>query len=261
MKNVKSKLYLRYNEVPANPTLNFAEKMVNRFKKSDEIISIGGGSTIDVAKYVATELQIYHKAIPTTAGTGSEVTSYAVLTVDGEKKTFIVNKPDEYELDFNRLKTLDAIQIVSGGLDALCHAIESQWSPYSTPESILYAQQAEKLVWDNLLSFYKYRNEDENRGKKMLEAANYAGRAIEITATSRVHALSYGLTEKYNIPHGIACGIMMYVFGITMYAFKKNEKIKNLLTDLGIDTNSILKGVNLDFLRRRAKKSERYNNI
>jgi len=251
MKNQETNT-LMYYEVPANPTIEFADRLINRFKKFDEIISIGGGSTIDVGKWIATKLHIYHKAIPTTAGTGSEVTSYAVLTTNGIKKTYNVNKPDEYELIPKWLESLDYVGRVSGALDALCHAIESQWSPESTPESIMYAQIAESIIWEHIEEFCKHGF----ALKEMLEAANYAGRAIEITATSQVHALSYYLTEKHNIPHGIAVGMMMADESSRNY-----PKVHNLLLDLGIDYVRVMEKVDTKALQNRAKKSERYTNI
>lgn len=180
---------------PSNPTLEYAENKAKEFRHEKAILSIGGGSTIDVGKYIAAKWNLYHKAIPTTAGTGSEVTRYCVLTVDGKKTTFLLNRPDEFELDRERIKTLPFLQRLSGRLDAYCQALESTWSPKSTPESIMYAKMALEII-------------DEDP----LLAANYSGRAIDITGTSIVHALSYGLTEKYNIPHGLACGLMMSLF-------------------------------------------------
>lgn len=248
---------ITYKDVSANPTIQFADKMVNRFSKKDkdgkllfdEIISLGGGSTIDVCKYVATKLGLYHKAIPTTAGTGSEVTSYAVLTTDGKKVTYKVDPPDEYELIPSHLESLDYMGRVSGILDAYCHAIESLWSPKKTPESIMYSYMAIDIIEKYGLLFCK----EGTYGKDILEASNYAGRAIEITATSKVHALSYYLTEKHNIPHGIACGIMMYKQNI--------EDFNKLFLELGIDSDEILKKVNMKALETRAKESERYTNI
>ena len=185
----------KLQHVSPNPGIELAEKYVRQLRRKNGIISIGGGSTIDVGKYVATKLNLYHKAIPTTAGTGSEVTKYSVLTVNGKKTTFIVNRPNEFELDRERIKSLPFLERLSGRLDAYCQSIESMWSPKSTPESIMYATASIRLLdTDPLL------------------AANYSGRAIDITGTSVVHALSYGLTEQYNIPHGLACGLMMKMF-------------------------------------------------
>lgn len=85
----------------------------------------------------------------------------------------------------------------------------------------------------------------------MLEAANYGGRIIEITKTSFIHALSYGLTERYNIPHGLACGIMLSYF---------DNDAKKLLKQLNIDRHFIMCRVDVDWLIDRAMESERFNN-
>ena len=249
--------FITHRDVPANPTLDFAEKMVARFSKKDkegkrkfdEIISCGGGSTIDVCKYVATKLGLYHTAIPTTAGTGSEVTSYAVLTTNGKKITYKVDPPDEYALTPKHLESLDYMGRVSGVLDAYCHAIESLWSPKKTPQSTMYSYMAIDIIE----RYGKLFCHEGICGKDMLEASNYAGRAIEITATSKNHAMSYYLTEKHNIPHGIACGIMMKAQNI--------EEFDKLFLDLGIDYKNILEKVDIKALETRAKKSERYTNI
>lgn len=199
--------------LPSNPTIESAEKILEEARGSTEITSIGGGSTIDIGKYVAWKLNIPHTAIPTTAGTGSEVTKFAVFIKDGKKISFEDNEliPDNYNLEPERVVSLPKYQTASTGLDALSQAIESFWSPISTEESRLYSVRAVRLVMASL--WFSYNDlENELFRSMMLEAANYSGKAINITRTSICHAISYPLTIHYDLPHGIACAYTLSFF-------------------------------------------------
>jgi alcohol dehydrogenase class IV len=227
---------LNYREVPSNPTIEFAKAMLEKAKGAAKVISIGGGSTIDTGKYVAFYLQIPHRAIPTTAGTGSEVTKYAVFTVNGKKWSMEDDKliPEEYELKPELVTTLPAEQTIASGLDALCHAMESWWSPRATEESRTYAKRAIQLIMNSLYDSYRNPSNEMLRGN-MLEAANNGGRCINITKTSICHAISYPLTTRYGIPHGIACAMTLPIF---MKHFKMYpptiKKIEKLIKSLGV---------------------------
>ncbi len=194
--------------MPTNPTLEFAEQILKEARdfKATEIESEGGGSTIDVGKYVAWKLNIPHTAIPTTAGTGSEVTRFAVFTDKGKKISFEDDKliPNKYILDASKLTTLPPKITASSGLDALSQAIESWWSPQATERSQMYSEKAIRKIMDNLYLSFKYP-ENELYREQMLIAANFAGEAINITHTSICHAISYPLTIHYGLLHGIAC--------------------------------------------------------
>ena len=199
---------------PPNPTLEYCQQLKKKIpKKCKEIISQGGGSTIDVGKWLAKELYLEHTAIPTTAGTGSEVTKFCVLTIDGKKTTLEDETyiPAAYVLDPRLLMSLPREQTISSGLDALSQAFESQWSKNATPESKNYSQMAINLALKNLLSCLRIYWKEEFR-MNMLLAANFSGRAINITRTNICHAISYPLTEWYNIPHGLACGLSLEYF-------------------------------------------------
>ena len=195
---------------PPNPTLEYAES-IDLPKGTTEILSVGGGSTIDVGKWLAFKYKLKHTAIPTTAGTGSEVTRYCVLMVNGKKRTFDLKKPDSYILDPRLVTTLPELHTLSSGLDALCQALESLWSKEATRESTNYATMAYELIVENLKKSMEEPLNEEYR-MNMLIGANMAGRAIEITQTNICHAISYPLTELYNIPHGIACAMSLRYF-------------------------------------------------
>ncbi len=199
---------------PPNPSLEYALKLKSQVPTgTSEIVSIGGGSTIDVAKYIAGELKLPHTAIPTTAGTGSEVTKYVVLTTNGKKKTYTNNKyiPTSYVLDPELVVSLPRLHTLSSGLDTLSQAFESLWSRNATKESRAYSKIAIRLTLKNLKECLDHP-ENKLARMDMLIAANMSGRAINITKTNVCHAISYPLTDWYGIPHGIACAISLPYF-------------------------------------------------
>lgn len=199
---------------PQNPTLQWCESLeIPQGVK--QIISKGGGSTIDVGKYLAFKYKLVHVAIPTTAGTGSEVTKYCVLMVDGKKVTYNLKEPDSYILDPRQVISLPELYTLSSGLDAMCQALESLWSTNATPESQSYSEMAFDLISANLKRSMEQPLNEIYR-MNMLIGANMSGRAINITQTNICHAISYPLTELYGIPHGIACAMSLKYFAKKM---------------------------------------------
>ncbi len=198
----------------------------------DTILAIGGGSAIDVAKCI--KLAVLAKegndaiippivntrvecdgsrlpfiAIPTTAGTGSESTHNAVMYYEGSKQT-VTNDgvlPDYAILEPSVLKTLPLYQKKCTMMDALCQGIESWWSVNSTEESYAYSRKAIELIMANWRK-YIFENDDEAAAQIML-AANYGGRAINITQTTAAHAMSYKITSLYKFPHGHAVAVCL----------------------------------------------------
>ena len=213
-----------FNDFHPNPDYESVVKGEQLFQqtKCDCIIAIGGGSTIDVAKciklYAAlnpAENFLQQKPIPnsikliaapTTAGTGSEATRYAVIYYNGEKQS-ITNEtfiPSQVIFDASFLTTLPEYQRKSTMLDALCHSIESFWSVNSNTESKGFSEKAIKMILENMDSYL--RNE-EHGNYNMLLAANIAGKAINITQTTAGHAMCYKLTSLYGIAHGHAASL------------------------------------------------------
>jgi alcohol dehydrogenase class IV len=176
---------------------------------------MGGGSTIDVGKWLAFKYKIKHTAMPTTAGTGSEATKYCVLTTDGQKKTYDLQEPDSYILNPSLVVTLPELYTLSSGLDALSQAMEAHWSTNATPESRNYSAIAIEMVVNNLKKSMEQPKNERYR-MNMLMAANFSGRAINITKTNVCHAISYPLTDLYGIPHGIACAYSLPYFAEKM---------------------------------------------
>lgn len=231
--------------VQVNPTLEFAESLIPP-EGTTEIIVQRGGSAIDVGKWVAKKHNLKLTVIPTTAGTGSEVTNYCVLTTDGKKKTYIVPKPNSYVLDPRLVVGLPPLQTLASGMDALSQALESLWSKNATRESKLYSKVAIKLIFKALPICLKYP-EDELARMDMLIAANFSGRAINITKTNVCHAISYPLTDIYNIPHGIACAMSLRYFakkalGLDLSKFIKLPKYDfdiNIVADEAIKSDKL----------------------
>ena len=198
----------------------------------DTILAVGGGSAIDVAKCI--KLAVLAKegnaaiipplvstrvacdgaklpfiAIPTTAGTGSESTHNAVMYYEGAKQT-VTNDgvlPDYAVLEPSVLKTLPLYQKKCTMMDALCQGIESWWSVNSTGESYEYSRKTIDLIMANWRK-YIFENDDEAARQIML-AANYGGRAINITQTTAAHAFSYKITSLYKLPHGHAVAVCL----------------------------------------------------
>lgn len=196
----------------------------------DTILAVGGGSAIDVAKciklavlaqegnaaiippLVSTRVvcdgaKLPFIAIPTTAGTGSESTHNAVMYYEGAKQT-VTNDgvlPDYAVLEPSVLKTLPLYQKKCTMMDALCQGIESWWSVNSTKESYEYSRKTVELIMANWRK-YIFENDDE-AAKQIMLAANYGGRAINITQTTAAHAFSYKITSLYKLPHGHAVAV------------------------------------------------------
>ena len=145
-------------DVPSNPTLEYAEKLLEKAKGATEIVSIGWGSVIDCGKYLAWKLKIPHTAIPTTAGTGSEITKYAVFIENGKKISYEDDAliPDSYELKPELVVSLPKDQTAFTGLDALSQSIESYWSPHSTNESRHWAKLGMRYASKYLYESYQH---------------------------------------------------------------------------------------------------------
>lgn len=209
-----------FQEFEPNPRYVSVELGIDQFLSNDcdVIMAVGGGSAIDVAKCVKLGLRMKREdgqmvrsvhvhnapliAVPTTAGTGSEVTQFAVIYYEGEKQS--VSHPaiiPEYAvLDENNLRTLSACQRKATVSDALSHAIESMWSIHSCDESCEYAERAIRRIVCNMDRYVR----GDGAEKELLIAANEAGKAINFTKTTAAHAMCYKLTTLYGIPHGRA---------------------------------------------------------
>lgn len=225
--------YIRFSGFSPNPLYEQCQEGFGLFKKNncDMIIAVGGGSAIDVAKcirYYCDNIQVPLVAIPTTAGTGSESTRFAVVYKNGEKQSLEGDLcyPDAYILDASSLTELPTVQRKVTLLDALCHSIESLWSVRATEESKAFSLEALEKIKVHWKGYLDNVFED-NEG--MLEASNLAGKAINISKTTAGHAMSYKLTSLYGIPHGQAVAACMNeLIPFTLYRIKLDVDVWRL---------------------------------
>lgn len=216
--------FVRFNDFQPNPKY---ESIVNGIKvynegNCDAILAVGGGSAMDVAKCIKLFINMNHEqnylqqeivpndipllAVPTTSGTGSEATRFAVIYYEGEKQSVTDYSciPSVIIFDPSVLETVPDYQRNVTMLDAFCHAIESFWSVNSTEESKNYSRLAIEQILKNMNAYL----ENDNVGNtNMLEASNNAGKSINITQTTAGHAMCYKLTSLYGISHGHAAAL------------------------------------------------------
>ncbi len=218
---------VRYDHFQPNPLYESVVDGVRLFVEAccDSIVAVGGGSAIDVAKCIKLyadrdydDKKVYFPdrdiipnkikilGIPTTAGSGSEATRFAVIYYKGEKQSITHESciPDTILMDAGTLTTLPLYQRKSTMLDAMCHSIESFWSINSTPQSREFSRTALKMILNHMDG---YLSNDREANAKMLEAAHIAGKAINITQTTAGHAMCYKLTSMYGIAHGHAAAL------------------------------------------------------
>ena len=222
---------LKFNDFASNPLYESVCKGVEVFNSSgcDTILAVGGGSSIDVAKCIKLFCRLspdalYFKqqyadsgikliAIPTTAGTGSESTRYAVIYYEGAKQSITHSSivPDYAILEPSVLESLPVYQKKCTMMDALCQGIESWWSVNATDESRVYSRKAIELIMANWQEYIFSCGGDtvSTAAKAVMLAANYAGRAINITQTTAPHAFSYKLTSLFGLPHGHAVALCL----------------------------------------------------
>jgi alcohol dehydrogenase class IV len=195
------------------------------------IIAVGGGSVIDAAKLLkafwsnAAAVEKYFNgddklypcelpliAVPSTAGSGSEATRFAVVYKDKEKFSIEHDRllPDFSVVIPSLLTSVPSHVAASSGMDALCQGIESYWSIHSTDESRQLAAQAIRLAWASIEEAVNQRTPQTL--DNMAQASHLAGRAINITRTTAPHAVSYPLTSYFGITHGHAVGILTAQF-------------------------------------------------
>ena len=213
-----------FRDFQPNPLYESVVKGVELFndEKCDSIMAVGGVSAMDVAKciklysnlpgdgtdgaWLKAEIvpnSIPFIALPTTAGTGSEATRYAVIYYNDAKQSVTSESfiPSTVLMDPNALKTLPLYQKEATMMDALCHAIESFWSVNSTEKSKEYSRAAIQAVLKHM-DGYLANTEEGNAG--MLKAAHTAGQAINITQTTAGHAMCYKITSLFHSAHGHA---------------------------------------------------------
>ncbi|HWQ61709.1 MAG TPA: iron-containing alcohol dehydrogenase [Negativicutes bacterium] len=245
------------NDTPPEPEVEQVDAIFDRVKNlgCELIIGIGGGSAMDVAKLVAVMFtnglslrQMLAKApikkrglptimVPTTAGTGSEVTPNAIVLVPEEElKVGIVSSkmmPDCVILDPLMTVKLPPAITASTGMDALTHAIECYTSKKANPFSDTFALKAVSLISGSIRRAYNDGGDVDAR-HDMLLGAMFGGLCIATSSTTAVHALAYPLGGKYRMPHGLSNAILLpHVMNFNMDAAA--EKFRDIAAAMGID--------------------------
>lgn len=226
-----------FNEVEPEPSIETAKKCLRITNENDcdLIIGLGGGSAIDVAKKVAMDLDLPKIMIPTTAGTGSEVTHESVFKVEGKKKAFVDKRltADVAIVDPSLMMTMPKKLIASSGIDALAHAVESYECKKSNEVTRVLAHEAYSLIKDNIRKAISY---DKNAISSMALASLMAGMAFGNSGTTLCHALTYPLSNK-GIPHGEAIAVMLPP-SLEFNNFDKEVvlEIKKITKDVGLST-------------------------
>lgn len=291
-----------FDKVDPEPKISLADEGAKLALKAkcDIVVGIGGGSAMDVAKAIAVLATNKGKAvdylglnkvpgpglpkimIPTTAGTGSEVTFTSVFVRPDLKKKEGMNSPFLYP-DLALLDPLLTVSLPPGptastGIDALCHAIESYTSINASPLSELLSLEAIALIAENLRTAV-HDGSNITAREKMLLGSLYAGLGLANAGVTAVHSLSYPLGGKYGIPHGLANTILLphvmsfnisgaqekfvdiaeamgeMVDGLPLReaAYLAVEAVNALVEDCGIQTNLEDLGISEDDFEEMAK--------
>jgi hypothetical protein len=252
------------------------------------IVAVGGGSVIDTAKtlMVGTEDASFealvallaagrpfepHRvkpliAVPTTAGTGSEVTPWATVWDKGASRKYSLHLPQTWPqaaiVDPDLTASLPAGPTLAAGLDALSHALESIWNVNANPVSDTHAVAAARAVLATLPELMQDLNSRALR-TRMSQAALQAGLAFSNTKTALAHSISYEMTLQHGLPHGIACSftlpmvlgraigidagrdaVLARIFGEDLAAAP--ARLTRFLEDLGVSTRFASYGVSAD---------------
>ncbi|MDR0531484.1 MAG: iron-containing alcohol dehydrogenase [Oscillospiraceae bacterium] len=175
------------------------------------VVAVGGGSVLDCAKAAAKALPLI--ALPTTAGTGSEVTNISVVSDDAVHTKTPQMSPDYFPaiaiVDPELTYTMPRRVAAESGVDALSHAIEALWSIHHNPASDALALRACRLIFDHLAPSCEGGLASRDA---MSEGSLLAGLAFAQTRTAGVHASSFPLTARYGLSHGAACGFTLAAF-------------------------------------------------
>jgi len=291
------------SDVKSHPEFVDIHRIYNQAHQNqfELIIAIGGGSVMDVAKFIAVHNEQGYKfvedltkgktksrdyttipivSVPTTAGTGSELTPYSTIWDMSSKKKYSLNLPDLFceVAIYDPMLTLSVPRqiTIQTGLDALSHALESIWNKNANPVTISHATTSAKLIMDNLTKLADDLKNIEYRGN-LMKACMHAGFAFSNTQTAVAHAISYYVTTHKNIDHGIACSFtlpMLIDNIIGQYDFVddalreifgelSSDKMRQFLKKLGVSTDFKDYGIDdkdLEMLKASLQDNQRAGN-
>ena len=245
-----------YSDIKPDPTVTLVNNGLAVLKISgcDSILAVGGGSAIDCAKVMALAItnkkspeQLYGIlrsrkpalplfTIPSTAGTGSEVSGGAVITDDvTHDKNLVLDPkcvPIGVALDAGIMKSMPRGVTAETGIDALTHALESWLSRFANATSDQYSLEAIRLILDNLENAWTDGSNMPAR-EAMAWASHVAGLALNIAALGYVHAIAHQLGVKYHLPHGRANAIVLpYILDFNQHAAE--GRLALLARELGL---------------------------
>lgn len=225
---------LTIDAVTANPDFRMLDECCARFAGAsgapEVIVALGGGSVLDAAKVLAAAAGDFARvrrhletgegrlkavpliAIPTTAGTGSDLTCWATVWDTDAGKKHSLELPDLFPecalIDPMLMLGLPRELTISTGLDALSHALESLWNRNANPVSTNHAVAAARIILDVLPAVAENPG-DLGLRTRMAEGALLAGLAFSNTRTALAHSLSYPITLRHGVPHGLACSFSL----------------------------------------------------
>lgn len=301
IKSLTDTIVAVYTDVKSHPEFKDLEKTYEEIHKNEFelILAIGGGSVLDASKFFS----VYNNSIqanfvtdmikgkipkenynlvpiisvPTTAGTGSEITPWATIWDMDEKKKYSLHLPDLFSevaiYDPDLTLSVPKDITIQTGLDTLSHALESIWNKNANEITLNYAIKSSKIILEYLpllandLENLKYRTQ-------ILKACMYAGLAFSNTQTALAHAMSYYITAHKGIDHGIACSFtlpMLVDNVIDKYNFiddalkeifgsLSSDKLRELLKALDISTEFKDYEINEDELKNSLQNNQRANN-
>lgn len=248
-----------FDQVEPNPSIETVYKGAEEGKKKNcnLIVALGGGSAMDAAKGIAfllksktslednfapkeVEEALTIIAIPTTCGTGSEVTKYAVVTsLQKRRKEVLLGNPlipSVALVDADLLNSLSRDLTAYTGFDALSHAMEAYLSKESTPFSDVFALEAMRMILGNIIDAVEG---SPDARENMLYASTLAGIAINCAGTVAVHAMGYYLTNYHDAHHGLANGVLLP--HVLRFEFeKKCEKLEDAAAKMGLENGRSL---------------------
>lgn len=257
-----------FDQVKPNPDMGDLERDAAELhgEPFGVIIGLGGGSAMDTAKafsallvskktnalssyfkhgaQISAEKSLAKIAVPTTAGSGSEVTPFATVWDGQERKKYSLDSPDLYSesaiIDPELSVTLPLQTTVSSGLDALSHAFESIWNRRCTPITKLFATEAIKTIIKHLPAAVADPVNLHHRSE-LMRASLLSGLAISNTRTALAHSMSYPMTIYYGLPHGLACGFTLPAI-LDFNLAADDGRLASLAETLGFSSCEHLKG-------------------
>lgn len=239
-------------DVQPNPILDGVMSCTKLIEETgaDAVIALGGGSSIDTAKYASACAYSEHSviehfggdlfttnkvkiiAVPTTAGTGSEVTQVSVISHGEEKKTtnHPVFMPSACIVDPKIMLSVPKNVTMQTGLDAMAHALEGYWSKNHLPITDLFAIESVRLILENLQEAYEVGSLESRTN--MAYASLLAGMTFALPKTAGCHACSYPLSAIYHLSHGEACAFTLDSF----VRYNKDERLEELAKAVGVSS-------------------------